>query len=201
MRIRNVIGGTVLGIATLFMTAPGAFATESASIGFIPNGPVKPGQTVDIIGACTAPGFKSAKLHSTVLDSPDLFGKEDGNGSKAIHAVATVRKDAKNGKHEVWYMCGKIKVTSHITVTGGVAPKPKTAPKPSGQVVATPKGSADTGGGAIEAETVATPEVETVAAPVQPEGVNYGVLGLGGAGLLATAGVGVLAYRKLRRES
>lgn len=204
MRIRNVIGGTVLGIATLFMTAPGAFATEDVrgSIGFIPNGPVKPGESVEIIGVCTAPGFTTAKLHSSVLVTEDDLYARDATGTGKpvdIKGFATVRKDAKNGKHEVWYMCGKIKVKSHITVTGGVAPKPK--PKPAGQVVATPKGSADTGGGATEAETVATPEVQTVAAPAQPEGVNYAVLGLGGAGVLATAGVGVLAYRRLRRES
>lgn len=84
----------------------------------------KPGDAVTIMGGCNDPAFTTAPVMSSVLDAPDLWGKDDGSGGWTLFSHATVKKDAKPGNWPVSYMCGTVKVTGHLRVEAADAPKP-----------------------------------------------------------------------------
>lgn len=203
MRKNTFFAGAALGVTAIFLAAPAANAADTGSLGFIP-GEVKAGEFVTVIGGCDAPGFKSAKLSSTVLEPTEIYLKRNSeDGKMSIYDFADVKKDAKPGVYPVTFKCGTTLVKSNLTIVGDdrkppvkpATPTTKAAkpaePRPVAQVAVKPKGAADTGAGDV---------VNTAAA--QPgSGPGAGAFALGGGALLVTAGAGAFAFRRLRKES
>jgi hypothetical protein len=203
MRTNMFFGAAALGVAGVLLAAPAANATETrGSIGF-DNNPARPGETVTIIGGCNAPGFTTAKVDSQgALDPVEVYLKHVGTPEVTLWGVTKVAKKAKPGDYTVSYMCGKVKVRTKFTVQGEIkpatpkpvadTPKPATSkPRPVGQVSVKPKGAADTGAG----------DIQNVASVQDTSGPATGALVLGGAAVVAIAGAGAFAFRRVRKEN
>jgi hypothetical protein len=204
MRTTKFLSIAALGVAGVFLAAPGANATEAhGTIGFDVN-PARPGQAVTILGGCDAPGFTTAKVDSQgALEPVEVYLKDDGSGKKELWGTTAVATDAKPGTYSVSYRCGDVTVRAKFTVAGAdkkPATTTKPAPaKPAPQVAVAPKGAANTGGDGVA--VVADVSADQANAAPKSDGPGAGVYAIGGAGLLAAGGAGAFAFRRLRKQS
>jgi hypothetical protein len=145
-----------------------------------------PGAKVTVTARCADPEFTRSKVTSPALKVDDLVAGPNWNPDEALVATGTINANAKPGRHEVTFTCGEGDSQGFFTVVAGNAP---VAPVANPQVPVKPKGAADTG--SVDTATVA---------PAADQGLNAGVLALGGLALLGAAGgLGFAAYRKRQR--
>jgi hypothetical protein len=143
-----------LGVAGVLLSAQMANADEvKGSIGLVPDSG-KPGDTITLVGKCTAPGFTSQPLLSGGAFNPGDVTLVDQSPGQAraidVHGFPEVAKNAKPGKYTVSYMCGPYKQHMMFTVLPNDVKKPAPTKKPA-QVTVKPKGAANTGDGSTAA--------------------------------------------------
>ncbi|GAB3909898.1 hypothetical protein ACFQ1S_37595 [Kibdelosporangium lantanae] len=143
-----------LGVAGVLLSAQMANADDvKGSIGLVPDSG-KPGDSIQLIGKCSAPDFKAQPLVSGGAFTPSNVTLVDHSPGQAattdVWGFPVVAKNAKPGKYTVSYMCGPYRQHMTFTVLPADVKKPTTTPKPA-QVKVKPKGAANTGDGSAVA--------------------------------------------------
>lgn len=190
MSTRLVLTGIAAGIATAFLAAPVAFATDEVAGAIeVMNKDIRAGQQVLITATCQDPKFSGSPIRSAVLDAPPLAGKP----GLPYAAEGKVKADAKPGKHTLSFLCGGRTITGSFEVLPpkrrpGTTPRKPAETKPAEQVQVKPKGGAETGGGALAQQSLG----ESL------DGLS--VLGFA-AGGLAAAGAGIIVFRNRREKA
>jgi hypothetical protein len=117
MKARLILVCAATGIAaSAFGAAPaGAEGATKGSIVLSEN-TAAPGDHVQVQGTCSDRKVTTGKVISTVLDAPDLQGRDDSMGGLKLVSTGTVKADAKPGVWPVSFMCDNVKVTGQLTV-------------------------------------------------------------------------------------